>query len=468
MNKKYLITMLVTLLAFGSFADVVSRNETVYVKLDAYGRPEVKEVVTYLKTDGNGASEKINLTEVKNVVGLEQPVLDGSGNHQFNTTSTDIFYSGMSSERLPVDIKIKYFLNGEEVPFASLDGKSGKIRIEVKFINQVSKKMAVSYKEVGTGTRKDFFTDVYVPFLTMATTSFDILNYRNIKAPDGTVAVVGNKMKLSWLTQPLPEASFYIEAESDHIIMPSITFQIVPKMIPLPEVDLYSSLTKIYQGIDQIESYLVLLSAGASKLKDGQAQLTQGLDQIENGADMLKQATDAQKKMTEGVHNIESGIKDGIQDKLWMAKMKELDELLNVSIAILNLVINGGPIPQNVKDFFLAHGIDVPEISSFPGLVDSSEGLSSIQNGAASAADGSAQLQEGVAVLRDSLEKLQAEGTEEIKAGIIDGSSELMRMFAVIREGKKLASQYISFCGYNGEAESRVQFILKTPGAFSM
>jgi len=468
MNKKIISLFILIFVTFNIFAGVLSRNETVYVKLDAYGHPELKEVVTYLKTDGHGAVDFTDIRNPKNITGMEQPVAGDLGKLTFNTYSEDIFYKGYSDKKLPVSIALKYFLNDEEISFDQINGKSGKFRIEVKFTNHLSQKVPVRYEEVGTGEITTFYTEVYIPFLTMASTSLDVTQFRNISAPEGTAAVIGNNMKINWLTQPLPSASFFIEAESNNIVIPSITFEVVPKMIPLPSIDLYDSLNKIYNGVDSVGNFLLELEHGAIKLENGQKELTIGLGKIDKGTALLGKATSSQRKMIQGAYTIESGIRNGIQDKLWMEKMSQLDQYLLVSNLILDMVINGGPIPTEVEEFFKSKGKILPKIESFPSLADSKNGLANINLGVVKAEDGSIELQEGVSLLKSSLTRLKAEGTEELKNGIIEGSSELLKKLATIDEGKKLAEEYNSFCSYKGKIESSVQFIYKSPGAFSM
>ena len=113
------------------------KEETVYVLADANGDANDVTVSTWLKNaDGSaGLNDKTNLTDIENVKGYEGYTDNGDGTITWNAEGKDIYYQGKSNEQLPVDVKITYKLDGEEIEPSELAGKSGKVTIRFDYTN---------------------------------------------------------------------------------------------------------------------------------------------------------------------------------------------------------------------------------------------------------------------------------------------------------------------------------------------
>ncbi len=95
----------------------VSKEETVYVNATAEG--EIKDITVsdWLKNSGSAEgdiSDVSDLEGIKNVKGDETFTQDGD-KVTWNTDSSDIYYQGTSNKELPVDMKIKYYLDDQEI-----------------------------------------------------------------------------------------------------------------------------------------------------------------------------------------------------------------------------------------------------------------------------------------------------------------------------------------------------------------
>lgn len=64
----------------------------------------------------------------------------------------DIQYKGTSTDALPVDVKITYYLNDKQVTADELKGQSGKVRIRFDYTNKYSQKVEVNGKTVEVST----------------------------------------------------------------------------------------------------------------------------------------------------------------------------------------------------------------------------------------------------------------------------------------------------------------------------
>ena len=114
-----------------------AKDETVYVKVDDAGNQKDVTVSDQLKNISSlGTIDDVSdLKDIKNVKGDETFTQDGD-KVTWNTDSSDIYYQGTSNKELPVDMKIKYYLDDQEITPEELAGKSGHLRMEVSYTNK--------------------------------------------------------------------------------------------------------------------------------------------------------------------------------------------------------------------------------------------------------------------------------------------------------------------------------------------
>ena len=126
----------------------VSKSETVYINMNSSGKIETVSVTDWLHTDKGKVcvNDKSNLKNIENIKGETLPVIDGE-TVKWNMTDTDLYYSGTSSEKPPVEIEISYSLDGKKIPPDKLAGKSGKVEINVNMKNNLCKKVKIDGKE---------------------------------------------------------------------------------------------------------------------------------------------------------------------------------------------------------------------------------------------------------------------------------------------------------------------------------
>lgn len=137
----------------------VKKTEIVYATLGANGSFESATVSDWLHTDRpNVRVEDIsNLTDIENVKSEILPVLEGD-KLIWNMDSTDLYYSGNTTQQPPVSISIRYYLNGVEYTPAEIAGKAGTITMKISMQNNKT----ATIKDSRTG--EDMF-DVSLPIL---------------------------------------------------------------------------------------------------------------------------------------------------------------------------------------------------------------------------------------------------------------------------------------------------------------
>ncbi|AEH49381.1 hypothetical protein [Parageobacillus thermoglucosidasius] len=108
--------------ATGTYAaapDQVVDRETVYTLLNSDGTVKKSIVVDWLYFKGNGnvtVTDYGPLQHIRNISGLEKPVVQ-NGQIIWDAEvkgERSIYYSGETSQPLPVDVSINYYLNGEK------------------------------------------------------------------------------------------------------------------------------------------------------------------------------------------------------------------------------------------------------------------------------------------------------------------------------------------------------------------
>ena len=121
--------------------DKVTKDETIYVNLNPDG--SLREVIITDKIhseDPNAVikdkSDLINLEVIKGGSIKEQK----DGNITWQMEAKDLYYRGVSTKELPFDVSIKYFLDGKEMKYDKIAGKSGDLKITVDFKNNLSQK----------------------------------------------------------------------------------------------------------------------------------------------------------------------------------------------------------------------------------------------------------------------------------------------------------------------------------------
>ncbi|NMD42196.1 MAG: hypothetical protein GYA86_02660, partial [Firmicutes bacterium] len=187
------------------------KNETVYVVLDPEGRVVDQRIVNRIYQCNNAEAEKIkdygdyqtinNMTSEATPALRENVILWDSNLLQ----EGDIYYEGITNKSLPVDFQIDYYLDGEKIEAAVLEGKSGNLRIVIKMKNNLEVGGTVAYQDYdGKTTRKK--DPNYVPLLVQGTYTADLNKFSEIKATDGAGIITGQNINVSFMAFPYPEA----------------------------------------------------------------------------------------------------------------------------------------------------------------------------------------------------------------------------------------------------------------------
>ena len=335
---------------FGATKNV--KEETVYVITDGSGAATETIVSDHLKNNTNAKTmlDESNLTDIENVKGDEKFSKDGN-TLTWEAQGNDIYYQGYTDKSAPVSLDVTYYLNGTKVTGEKLQGKSGDVKIVIKYNNNTD----VNGKKV--------------PFVVMTGMIADNDTFKNVDVDNGKVINNGNKSVIVGMAVPgLKEG---LDIDSDEISlgdkvtitgtadkfdcedMMTIVTNSLYDDIDTDELDdmdldddikaldkaskkLVEGTQELYDGIDYMYSQSGDLEDGVGALADGAKQVKKGTGQISgntgklaSGANSLASGTrelrngvitarTGAESIAEGLAKVQAGI-DGTDDSTGLA-----------------------------------------------------------------------------------------------------------------------------------------------------
>lgn len=293
------------------------KEETVYVKADATGRPTEKTVEVVLrKISSDGllpVEDRSNLREIRNTEGDEEFFDAGSGRYLWENHGEDIKYKGKSDDALPVDVRITYYLDGQEITPQALAGKTGEVRLRFDYENH---------------------TDV--PFMVLSSAIMSSEVFSDVEVTNGRVIDLGDqKMVIGAVFPGLSDSLRLADYEpTEEIDLPEymeigaraenfeldFTASVVSTGLfgELDDEDL-EDLEDMADDMDELTDASSELSDAAGELAEGGSefgdylcQYFDGLSQISSGTDELDKGlgalSDNISKISEGAEALEKGL----------------------------------------------------------------------------------------------------------------------------------------------------------------
>lgn len=293
-------------------ASKVSKEETVYVTMDANGKKDEVIVSDWLKNAGiNGKiSDVSDLKDIQNTKGNEKFTQDDS-TLTWDAKKNDIYYQGTSDKELPVGMEISYKLDGKEVSAKDLAGKSGKFEMNIKYTNSSKKKVTVDGKE----------TEIYTPFLMATGMILSTDKFQNIKVDNGEVVSEGDNDIIMAYGMPGLKDSLDLEGLDFGDDVTIDTDKINDKI---------TDTVKITADVKDFEMGASYTVATASLFKDIDFGDIDSLDDLDDKMDDLK---DAANKLVDGADTLSDGLKTLNSN---IKKYNKAIKTLNKSVGTLN------------------------------------------------------------------------------------------------------------------------------------
>ena len=375
-------------------AGKTTKEETVYVITDAAGTQEEMIVSDHLsnKNSTDTISDVTTLKNIENVKGDEK-YKKGSGNKiTWQADGNDIYYQGTTDKDAPVDVNIKYYLDGEKTTGEKLQGKSGDVKIEIEYENNQSS------------------NGVKVPFVAMTGFLAEDDCMTNITVSTGKVIDDGEKTIVVGMAVPgLAES---LDISSDTLgISDKITIKGKAKDFSLEDMmtvmtsDLFEDVdTSTFSSLD-LDSQVKALDSGAKKLVSGSNTLYEGIhmlygktgtlksgvDSLDSGASSLKDGTASALSGSQSLASGSAKFANILDEKLGTmrdgaSKLYTGSKSISSGINQVAAGINGTSSQTGLADGAasvstgiqqIAAGVNGDGTSSNPGLVNGAASVSS-------------------------------------------------------------------------------------------
>lgn len=376
-------------LSFAEQQDLIKKSETVYVTVEG-NEIKDKSVSVWLNSDKNiKANDKSNLTNVKDLK-TDKMLKSENGYLKLDENKKDIYYKGDTDKKLPVDVSVKYFLDGKEMKASELEGKSGHLKIVITSKNNRYEKKTID------GQSKN----VYSPYVVVAAMTFDDEKVNNVSSDDvkivkdgkneivTTVMTPGMKQNLSGIVEDKNLDKFKDEVSVEMDIKdykPVEIYSVITNEF-FQEKKNIDSLDKLQNGVKELQDNSQKLVDASVKLSEGQDKLNSGISQMQTGVTKLHNGSQKLASSTQQMQGKFSGIQGKVGPiQGYIAQMND------GSLKLYN----------GVSDYTAAVG-------------KIKENTAKIKEGSEKLAKGATDLDNGVGKLKDATSQLRA-GTENMK-----------------------------------------------------
>lgn len=178
-------TQTTTQASYNTAAKSYTKNETVFVNMDAEGAITSKIVTDWLHTDTAQTyiDDATNLTDVQNVKSNSLPVKNEDGSYRWSMETTDLYYRGSTDKDMPINFNITYYLDGKQTSAKDIAGKKGQVKMVITVNNESKKTVKIGGKD----------TTIYTPFIIAGGMILSEDKFSNITVENGKAIGDGTK-----------------------------------------------------------------------------------------------------------------------------------------------------------------------------------------------------------------------------------------------------------------------------------
>lgn len=309
--------MPVTVFAQSNDENPTEKTETVYSVLNSDGSISDTIVSSWLHDeDGiNNIKETLNLTDVKNIKSNEKPSKDGN-TYTWNAKGNDVYYEGTATKQLPVSVKIRYELDGQEISANDIQGKSGHLKLTISFTNNYSQVKNINGKSIV----------IHPSYLAGGMLNMSTGNFTNVKCESGKIVNDGTNEMLAFanipgLNETLKSAGLdkvnnqlgisddvTVEADVNDFDLGSIMVGMTNEIDLASELGDIGSVSELTDGIDQLIEADNQLIDGSKQLYDGTTQLKEQAAPLTGSSDQVRQLSAGAIQLNDGVKALQTGI----------------------------------------------------------------------------------------------------------------------------------------------------------------
>lgn len=309
LNKKILILLVILLLPINIFA--YQKEEFIYTNIDSKGKEIDKLVNNEIKIKSKGTIE--DETYLKNILNINGDEKFDLNNNKllWKSDGKSILYQGEIDKDNPLQIRIKYYLNDEEINYKDIINKKGNIKIKYELINN----------------EYDSNSSLHVPFVVSLAGIFKGSDIRDMTINNGKVLNTGNRYIVVGIGAPSLyedlnlddlkhlnniEISYY----TDKFKMGEVYLISTPKVLDETDLDIFNRLDSKLNQVSLLQSGINKINAGTIKLRDGLStynsnfkKYTEGINEINSGSNML---ANKYKELDNGINDLYNSVNDSL------------------------------------------------------------------------------------------------------------------------------------------------------------
>lgn len=309
--------MPVTVFAQSNDENPTEKTETVYSVLNSDGSISDTIVSSWLHDeDGiNNIKETLNLKDVKNIKSNEKPSKDGN-TYTWNAKGNDVYYEGTATKQLPVSVKLRYELDGQEMSAKDIEGKSGHLKLTISFTNNYSQVKNINGKSIV----------IHPSYLAGGMLNMSTGKFSNVKCESGKIVNDGTNEMLAFanipgLNETLKSAGLdkvnnqlgisddvTVEADVNDFDLGSIMVGMTNEIDLASELGEIGSVSELTDGIDQLIEADNQLIDGSKQLYDGTTQLKEQAAPLTGSSDQVRQLSAGAIQLNDGVKALQTGI----------------------------------------------------------------------------------------------------------------------------------------------------------------
>ena len=291
--------LLCTMLGYATPVFALTKEETVYSKLNNSGTQYETIVNEHIKNDEllKTIDDISNLLDITNVGGNE--TFEQKENKIiWNANEKDIYYQGKTEKKLPIETSIKYELDGKEMSAEEIVGKRGKVKITITYKNNETHNVNIN------GTTEKMYT----PFIVITGTTLDTKTNKNVKLTQGKVVEKGEKTILLGVAFPGLKESLKtdeidipnkveISMETEKFELENMITYITPRVLEDNKLKVTDKLNELYSSMNDMK-------LASEKLENGSKTLQEGTSQY---AEKSQEFTGYMNKLTQGTESANAG-----------------------------------------------------------------------------------------------------------------------------------------------------------------
>lgn len=392
-----------------SHSSEAGKEETVYVMADAGGKVDRIIVSDWVKNaDGSHMlTDASDLKDIQNVKGYEGFTAGSDGTLTWDANGADIYYQGTTEKELPVEVKISYTLDGEEIAPEMLAGKSGKVTIRFDYENRQTETVDIN------GSKEE----VYVPFAMISGMVLPEENFSNIEVTNAKLISEGSNNLVVGVAFPGLKESLKLDELKEEIDDKEKKEELDELEIPdyievsADATDFSLNMTMTMAMSDVLSEIALTDSIDISDMQDSMEELKDASEELTDGTGRLKDGTEELRDGTVELLDGSIELKDGTH--------KLLDGTVTLKDGTAELRDGTGELKN--------------------GTGELKDGTGELKSGAGELKDGTSQLADGTGKLKDGADTLKA-GTQELydKSGELNtGARTLDAGTAQLMEGSK-------------------------------